>query len=163
MAKFEHHIAQSTNNLRFLEEVNAKISNCFDWQVTVCFYTALHVVNAHLATYNLQYRKHRDVNHALNFATLTSPARLPEEIYISYIALQSLSRRSRYLVNEKDRNLSADGAFLTYEKHLAKAIGHLDNVLNHFVAQYSIKAFSPVSIRCVGLSQDLKWFRVNSK
>ena len=34
-------------------------------------------VNAHLLNYGLQYRKHIDVNNALNFSNPTSPARLP--------------------------------------------------------------------------------------
>ena len=71
----------------------------FDWQVTICFYTAVHLINCHLANFGLQYRKHKDVKDALNPYTI-SPAKLPEDEYSAYISLQSLSRRSRYLVNE---------------------------------------------------------------
>ena len=145
MAKFDEHIEQAERNLHFLESINGKVQNCFDWQVTVCFYTALHVVNAHLSKYNLQYRKHRDVNFALNFENKTSPAKLPEEEYVSYMALQSLSRRSRYLVN--DQHLREDRAFFTYDKHLANAIRHLDLLLIYFSARYETR-FPKLSIIC---------------
>ncbi len=77
------------------------------------------------------------MNHAINFATY-SPAKLPQDIYISYMTLQSLSRRSRYLVNEKDDNLKEQKAFLIFEKHLAKSLRHLERVINHFCHLYDI-------------------------
>lgn len=147
MAQFDDHIAQAKRNLQFLSSINRKITNCYDWQVTVCFYTALHFVNAHLSKYQLQYRKHRDVNYALNFSNSISPARLPENEYLAYTALQSLSRRSRYLVNEKDNNLLSEQAFLTYDKHLARALRHLNSLLQHFESRYSI-GLSPIDVKC---------------
>jgi len=139
LAKYEDHIQQANRNLNFLASINNSIKDCFDWQVTVCFYAALHFVNAHLSKYGLQYRKHKDVNFALNFANTTSPARLPEDEYVAYTALQSLSRRSRYLVNEKDDNLSSTQAFFTYDKHLARSLRHLNRLLQHFDALYKIE------------------------
>jgi hypothetical protein len=53
VALFEENIAQAKSNLNFLETVNQKIGNYYDWQVTICFYTAGHLVNAHLTTNNL--------------------------------------------------------------------------------------------------------------
>jgi uncharacterized protein (UPF0332 family) len=160
LAKFEEHIEQAKRNLQFLESINNKIENCFDWQVTVCFYTALHTVNAHLSNYNLQYRKHRDVNFALNFENRTSLAKLPEEEYISYVALQSLSRRSRYLVN--DRQISSEQAFFTYDKHLAKAIRHLDILLNYFSVLYGT-TFNPFAIKCSEIKEgETKFFTKNT-
>lgn len=158
MAKFEDHISQAKRNLSFLESINQKVQDSFDWQVTVCFYTSLHLVNAHLSQYDLQYRKHKDVNFALNFENRTSPARLPEDEYLAYNALQSLSRRSRYLVNEKDNKLGTDQAFLIYEKHIARAFRHLDKLLIHFSARYSLD-FKPVKITCSEIKKnELKFF-----
>lgn len=159
MAQFDDHIAQAKRNLNFLSSINTRVADCYDWQVTVCFYTALHFVNAHLSKYNLQYRKHRDVNYALNFATATSPARLPEDEYLAYTALQSLSRRSRYLVNEKDNNLSSSQAFLTFDKHLARSLRHLDKLLQHFESRYSI-GVNQVEIKCPEIKDgELKFFK----
>ena len=159
MAKYDDHIQQARRNLIFLASINNSIKDCFDWQVTVCFYTALHFVNAHLSKYGLQYRKHKDVNFALNFANTTSPARLPEDEYVAYTALQSLSRRSRYLVNEKDKNLGSEQAFFIYDKHLARGVRHLNRLLEHFDALYKIQV-EPISINCPELKAgELKFFK----
>lgn len=151
MAKFEDHIQQAKSNLTFLGAVNQKVDKHFDWQVTICFYTALHWVNAHLSRYELQYRKHYDVNYALNPNVSLSVSKLPEDEYDAYIALQRLSRRSRYLVNEKDDSLNSEKAFLTFDKHLCKAIRHLDRLLTYFSSVYSIN-ISTINFKCIGLS-----------
>jgi hypothetical protein len=147
LAAFDEHINQAKRNLKFLESINNNIDNCYDWQATVCFYTSLHLVNAHLSKFNLQYRKHSDVNYALNFTVTTSVSKLPEDEYIAYTSLQSLSRRSRYLVNEKDNNIGNEKAFLTYEKHLAKAIKHLDLLISYFNNKYHSN-IGQVTIKC---------------
>jgi uncharacterized protein (UPF0332 family) len=100
LASFENHISQAKRNLQFLQEINQNIENYIDWQVTVCFYSALHLVNAHLSQYGLQYRRHSDVKHALNPKVQASPSKLPENEYVAYVTLQMLSRRSRYLEND---------------------------------------------------------------
>lgn len=151
MASFDEHIDQVKRNLYFLTATNQQIANSYDWQVTVCFYTALHLVNAHLSKFNLQYRKHHDVNHALNPDVPLSISKLPEDEYDAYIALQRLSRRSRYLVNEKDDNLKTLQAFLTHNKHLSKAIRHLDKLLNFFCIKYAIK-LEKIKFSCPGLT-----------
>lgn len=147
MPSFDEHINQVNHNLTFLQKINNDVTECWDWQVTASFYTALHLVNAHLSQYGLQYRKHSDVNHALNFANQLSASRLPQEIYISYMSLQSLSRRSRYLVSEKDNNLGENRAFLIFEKHLSKSFKHLEKILGYFKAIYQLKLIN-CSLKC---------------
>ncbi len=150
MASFEDHISQAKRNLSFLEQVNEQLQGYYDWQVTTCFYAALHFVNAHLATQGLQYRKHKDVKDVLNPYTL-SPVKLPEDEYSAYVALQSLSRKARYLVNEKDNNLGSDKAFLTYEKHFGKALKHLNTLMCYFDSRYQLK-LAGITIDCSELS-----------
>jgi len=58
LAQFDEHIQQANHNLQFLSFANQAGSAYYDWQVTICFYTALHLVNAHLSLFNMQYRKH---------------------------------------------------------------------------------------------------------
>lgn len=158
MARYEDHIQQATRNLHFLESINSSVPDCYDWQVTVCFYTALHLVNAHLSKYDLQCRKHKDVNYALNFENRTSPARLPEDGYVAYMALQSLSRRSRYLVSEKDGQLAGTTAHFTYDKHLVRSLRHLNRLMEHFDALYKT-GINPIRIRCAEMKlHELKFF-----
>ena len=135
MPKFEDHIAQSKRNLTFLEIINNNAPAHLDWQVTVCFYTALHLVNAHLAHFGMQYRSHTDVKFHINPENVTSLMRLPEDIYLAYEALFSNSRRSRYLVNQKDNNLKSETMAFTSGKHLGKAIRHLNTICLYFSQQ----------------------------
>ena len=158
MATFDEHINQAKRNLAFLESINHNIKDCIDWQVTVCFYTSLHLINAHLATFDLQYRKHVDVKDALNPERKLSISKLPEDEYVAYTSLQMLSRRSRYLVNEKDGKIGSEMAALTYETHLAKAIKHLDCLVLFFRVKYNI-ALPVASFQCTDLKrQSLKYF-----
>lgn len=152
MPNFEDHISQAQSNLRFLHEVNSKISDAVDWQVTVSFYTALHFVNAHLAKYDLHYRKHVDVDHAISFENSLSVAKLPQDVYLSYKKLQSLSRRSRYLVNS-NVNPKVESAHLTYSVHFAKALRHLDKLLYFFDKKYALN-LNLITVNCIDLKQD---------
>jgi len=149
---FKDHIAQANSNLVFLENVNQKIASCHDWQVTICFYTAVHLVNAHLANYGLQYRSHEQVKNALNPETQLSATKIEEEAYISFVKLQHLSRRSRYLVKDGDNPPATSETFFTYDKHFAKAIKHLDNLIIYFKSKLNIDCNSP-TINCIGLNK----------
>lgn len=151
MALFDEHIAQATSNLKFLEAVDQNIKNYYDWQVTVCFYTAVHLVNAHLSKHALQYRQHKDVNHALNPEVAVSVSKLPFDEYAAYMGLQRLSRRSRYLVNEKDGKISSEKGFFTYEVHLGRAIRNLDRLISYFSEKYNL-SLPAVTFTCSELS-----------
>lgn len=110
MATFDEHIQQAKRNLSFLHKVNTGIGQCWDWQVTISFYTAVHLVNAHIASRsNHHYRSHELVNNAINPYSLTSLSKLPEEEYLAYIKLQNLSRRARYLCHDDPKNRSEGG------------------------------------------------------
>lgn len=162
MPGFDEHINQAKKNLKFLEDVNKQFNaDYIDWQVTICFYTALHLVNAHLSKFDIQYRKHSDVNDALNPYNQLSISKLPLDEYESYISLQSLSRRSRYLVNEKDRQIGSFSAAITYDVHLCKAIKHLNKIIAHFSEKYSLDIL-PISVKCICLkaSDKLRYFLV---
>ena len=159
MASFDEHISQVKRNLLFLEEVNKSVSNSDDWQVTTCFYVAVHLVNAHLSHFGSQYRKHVDVNYALNPEVSTSITKVPEPVYLAYIKLQNLSRRARYLCNDSPGRAGDERAFLTYTKHVAKAIRHLNTLITFFAEKYGVR-FERVKIKCPDLSssEDLSSF-----
>ena len=161
MATFDEHIKQAQHNIHFLSSINdnASVQNCIDWQVTVCFYAALHLINAHLAQFSLQYRSHTNVKQALNPEQAVSLSKLPADEYVAYTALQMLSRRSRYLVNEKDGQIGATSAAYTNEKHLAKAIRHLDRLAAYFRTRYKL-TLPTVQLKCIGVKQnELTYFQ----
>ena len=147
LPQFNDHILQAKSNFSFLGVINKSAPNHYDWQVTVCFYTALHLVNAHLSKFNQQYRNHKDVNYALSPYNVASPMKIPENVYTSYEALFSLSRRARYLINMKDDNLGSDTPFFTNERHLSKSIRHLELLFDYFDTLYGI-GFTKIPLKC---------------
>jgi hypothetical protein len=148
--QFSDHIDQAKRNLTFLQFINYADAQHIDWQVTVCYYVAVHLINAHLSLHNMQFRKHVDVKYAINPKSAESiriGTALNESVYLAYIKLQSLSRRSRYLVNEKDENLHSSNVFLTHNVHYARALRHLNCLIDYFntVQKTDIK---PIKIFC---------------
>ncbi len=155
MPQFDNHISQAKHNLDFLGLVNQRGFDFIDWQVTICFYSAVHLVNAHLSLFDMQYRKHVDVKDAINPKhppSVTKGSALPDNEYLAYTKLQSLSRRSRYLVNDKDGNLSSNQVFLTYEVHLSRSLKHLNTIIKYFCTKYHFN-ISPISIKCEGINK----------
>lgn len=160
MATFSEHIKQSKENLEFLESINNSddTRKFWDWQVTSCFYIAVHLINAHTANFELHYRSHDDVNKALNPFSKLSPCKFNEDEYLAYTKLQNLSRRSRYLVSDNLKDKS-EGARFTYEKHLKKAIVHLDTLLESISSKYEVN-FEHKKIHCQNLKdRELRYFK----
>lgn len=145
----ESHIKQACDNLKFLEKINSCHPCSWDWHVTVSFYVAVHIVNSHLAKFNLHYRSHADVTDSINPQNPLSVTQLPEDIYLAYKKLQGLSRRSRYLVHDSPENHSEDCHF-TYDKHFVKAVKKLDTILDYFIARYQI-IIPDITVKCPGL------------
>jgi hypothetical protein len=141
-------------------EINKNIKDSWDWQVTIVFYTALHLIDGHVAkTANQHYRSHEEVKQAINPNNNTSPASLDEETFKSYIKLFNLSRRARYLINENHSNPATQANF-TYEKHFAKALRHLDKIMFKFNSLYSTK-YPSIEISCSYLKEkELNYFKV---
>lgn len=144
MAEFSEHINQAKSNLSFLKSILDQ-KDYWDWKVTVSFYVAVHLINAHLANKaNLHYRSHDRVDKAINPFYPTSVTKLTEDNYLAYTKLQGLSRRSRYLINEKKSNKSENNHF-THEIHFIRAIKNLDKVLKFINDEYEI-AFDSLDI-----------------
>ena len=150
MASFQNHIDQAKHNLSFLEISNHSSDVHWDWQVTVSFYVAVHLVNAHIAKKsNLNYRSHEQVDQAINPYNQLSLTRLTESDYLAYSKLQGLARRARYLCHEERTNRTTDAQF-TYDKHFSRAIKHLEIILSFVSEEYNI-TFPVVKLRCVEL------------
>lgn len=156
MATYNEHIGQAKKNLKFLSSISSDIDECWDWQVTVCFYSACHLINAHLAKKsNCNYLSHKEVDSKINPFYPLSITKLDEDTYTSYTTLFQLSRRSRYLVQDKRSagsiSVPVTPANFTYSKHLKKAIHHLEVVLNFIRKNYN-ENFDKVEVKCIDLS-----------
>ncbi|GAA0874001.1 hypothetical protein GCM10009118_04090 [Wandonia haliotis] len=149
MASFEEHIAQAKRNLAFLKQINEQCNDHWDWQVTTCFYVAVHLANAHIAKMsNMHYRSHSDVKFALNPENKLSITKFNEEQYKAYVKLMNLSRRARYLCHENPETIDGEKSFMTYDVHMNKALKNLDILLVYFKSQYNIE-FESLPVKCL--------------
>lgn len=93
MPVLHQHLARAEKNERFYQTISSSrpLSEQFpEWEVVVLFYSALHYVDAFLATLNLHPQDHG----VRNWWTATSVEIRP--IYFHYQNLYRLSRRARY-------------------------------------------------------------------
>jgi hypothetical protein len=152
---FDQHLNQANKNIKHLELINKLESNCIDWQITVCFYTGLHIVNCHLCGFGIEYNTHTNTLSAINFTNPTSLTKVSEDCYTSYRALQNLSRKSRYLIDPSSKSFG-----LVYSKHLAKAMRHLEVVIKYFSTLYSQKIkIEKIKVKCDELNnKELDYF-----
>ncbi|RRO19653.1 hypothetical protein [Flavobacteriaceae bacterium 14752] len=134
----------------------------WDWKVTVCFYSALHLMNAHIVKKTQKnYLTHNQVNKLINPYEVMSPAKLDENTFLAYNKLLSLSRRSRYLLKENhDANVDIQDASLTYDKHFRKSVIHLETIMNYIVNNYNV-SFKKRNLKCVELETiNLNFFKI---
>lgn len=160
VANFQEHLQQAKRNLFFLSRINKEIIDCTDWQVTTCFYSCLHLLNAYLAQeQNLHYNSHRDMEQALNWANATSIVKLSENDFTNYQMLRNLSRRSRYLCTDTGNH--SGPAEVTRDKQLAKSIKALDKVIHFFISKYPSEKIEPIEVDCPSLiGEQLRYFQI---
>ena len=152
MADFQSHIKQSKHNFSVLEQLNAKVTNSIDWQITICFYTALHLIDAYLAKEgDIHYNKHTEVRKAIWFDEPLSVFKLPEDICLAYRSLENLSRKARYLCSDTDgqRNKEKGVAHIVKDKDLYKALKKCAVIIEYFANKYPIEVhFNNIKIVC---------------
>jgi hypothetical protein len=162
MALFADYIKQAKNNLLFLDKINHHANGHFDWQVTVCFYVGVHLINAYLVQERgMSFNSHVETFDAVNPTNELSPIKLSEENFLAYRKLYNLSRRSRYICTDEEKLKGQDNkvAYLTYDKHLEKSVKSLDKLLAFIRGRYGIE-FSPIDINLIGIqSSSLQYFK----
>ena len=152
MAEFNGHLAQARKNIDLFKKIN-QMPDTYDWQVTIIFYAALHLANAHIVkTVNLHHRSHGKTGAALNPYITTNPSAFDEKAYLAYLGLLGLSRRARYLCSEDDGDKN-DRTHHISEKHLAKAIRYLNEIIKYFSVTHEHK-FDKVVIKCERIKSD---------
>jgi hypothetical protein len=116
MADFQAHITQAKRNLAILSQISLNVNDSWDWQITCAYYTAVHLMNAHLAkTVNLHYRTHVDVKKALYNEAW--PCKVSDDVYTAYSILENYSRRARYLCHETIEQTNDSIAYFIYDRH----------------------------------------------
>lgn len=160
MATFSEYIAQARKNLEFLSKINHSCNSHWDWQVTVVFYVAVHLANAHLRDKNGEtFNTHVGTLNALNCYKPNSSTKLSEANYLAYRKLYNLSRMARYLCSNADKpdNLKA---YHTFSVHFEKAIKNLEKLLDFMDTDYKQK-FDPINLNLIEIKgkNNLKFFR----
>jgi uncharacterized protein (UPF0332 family) len=96
----QEHIEHFRHNEKFLDVViTASPNSFFDWKITVCFYSALHLVRAFLVTKGVEHvDSHHTTLNCLDPNAEKVPAiHLPiADLYRPYSHLYLLSRKARY-------------------------------------------------------------------
>lgn len=146
MASFNDHINQAKKNISTFCAVNAGIPDSWDWQVTMLYYAAVHLVNAHIAK---RENKHFQTHNRVKNAIYSGPCALPQNVYLAYVKLERLSRRARYLCHEKTEGVEMNAHF-THSLHLSRSVKNLDEILVYFRNAYGIR-FDDIHVDCIDL------------
>jgi len=97
MADFSEHIHQFEHNIKALCALCVNSPDLFwDWKTTISFYSALHLIRAHLAHHGEHPLTHT------RLSVLVSPAngmktKITEAAYLAYDKLRMDSEKARYL------------------------------------------------------------------
>lgn len=96
----QEHIEQAQHNAGFLTYLEGNIPESFyDWKVTVCFYQALHLVEAYLCTQGAgDSGSHHDTLNCINPKVRDKPAKyMPMPgVYSFYFKMHQMSMAARY-------------------------------------------------------------------
>jgi hypothetical protein len=149
----ELHLEKAIHNLKVLQHLEIHNSPYRDWQVTVCFYVALHLTRLHLWDKIGQgYESHQTAEHALEPTNLLSLARMEPKPFADYMKLSMLSRKARYLF---------DGGVpcSINEKSYCDSLRFLDSVMRYFAGKHGLEL--PVTpVKCPKLLEfRLVYFR----
>lgn len=157
MASFQDHINQAQRNFNFLSGINETQQDCMDWQVTVAFYTALHIVNAYLSEYDLHPEDHAEIFYQLDKSNDDARYAIDRKIYYKYRNLFNLSHRARYLSSRQNRDQS--NTLSCTEKHLAQSVKLLDAILLYFAEkdqEYGDFNFNSIPFNCNKLKREME-------
>lgn len=110
----EQFLAKSRNNKVFAESLPLKTPTDVGWAMTALFYSALHAINAYLASQNRTCSDHEDRAKEIIYDPKINP------IYKDYRDLHSLSQNARYHMNiyGKPQYKEAHESLKNIEDHL---------------------------------------------
>jgi hypothetical protein len=135
MASFSDHILQAEHNLAYLRQIIHQLHpRNLSWEVTVCYYVAVHLVNAHIESQlKVSYQSHDRIKKAL-FYDRHSSARISKQAFDTYNQLTRLSRIARYLF---DSQTALTPVQIT-QQHRADAELYLNRLIAYFNGLYAL-------------------------
>lgn len=143
------YFGQAKKNLRTLSDINNNVDNCIDWQVTLCFYVAVHLMKSHLAHNFIDSTNHEDLKHHISgcHTMRVAGVQIPDAVSYSYSDLENLSRKARYLFPAGGNTMGQNRSPVFTENELVRALVYLDEILVWYSTKYgvSISATSVVT------------------
>ena len=127
MPSFTEHIEKVKRNIDFFHSINPNGEECFDWQVTVLFYIAVHIVDAHLDRFSIHPTTHTERKENLSFDSPRTSRITSQDAWDDYMSLEGQSRKYRY---DKYRG---------NPKQLRKSCNSLESIIHYFDGLYSLK------------------------
>jgi len=155
MVSFEEHLQQAKSNLSALRVMLD--TDHFDWQVTISFYVALHLLSAHMAFQGVHVSTHKKARDNLLSLAEKNNVKADSDIFSYYDMLEGLSREARYLHNgESPKNAPVQALFVKHGK-ASDALRSLNNIMIYFSRKYeadfeTTKVKSPQVAKALGHS-----------
>jgi hypothetical protein len=131
--KVELHVAQWRHNRAFAKTIDAKYR---DWQINVIFYTALHVIDAALASLSVTVSEHTERNHQVRSNGSFAGARQ------QYLDLYRISRVTRY---DAEPDTWLPDKYLTVSDLVENLLKPIENSLGPLISK-SVK-FDPLPLK----------------
>lgn len=160
MASYEEHFSRAISDLQTLKSCNHNKHIPSHWQVTMAYYIAVQLVDAHFAKSNYHPENHD--KRKLNFSPycLTVSHRADDITYADYVFLENLSRRARYMCNDNGTP-SPEKAVPTRDKQLTKAFRLLDTIMKFMTTKHGV-VFPIIDIHSTDFTNinTLKHFKV---
>lgn len=90
----ENHKSQAEHNYEFIQQIDRGLFQ--DWFITVCFYMALHYVDAHAILRNIAFENQKEDEVSPHIKRLRYVRRNLPQLYLGYNRLYNESRSARY-------------------------------------------------------------------
>jgi len=140
VARFEDHVHRAKCNLEVLVVLNRHSHVDYSWQVTLCFYTAVHLINSHLQySAGKTFKTHLSTLDRIDPGSAMNVNAVSLTAYKAYLRLHNRSREARYLCKVSDSGhvvRNHQDAVRIKHRHLIQCVSDLDIILVDFTSRY---------------------------
>lgn len=153
MVSFSAHFNRAECNLSALQTM-LNADHC-DWQITISFYTALHLVSAHMAKYGEHAHRHDLTKLAILPSAKNGPAQVDKETFAHYCTLEGLSRMARYLHKDGKAKDAPLYPVVIKPEDSAEALECLHAIMKYFSSTHHVN-FEKIKVNCKAVAENLK-------
>lgn len=140
VVRFEDHVHRAKSNLEVLAVLNRYAHLDYSWQVTLCFYTAVHLINSHLLySAGETFKTHVSTLDRIDPGSAMNVNAVSLTAFKAYLRLHNRSREARYLCKVNDSGhvvRNHQGVVRMKHRHLIQCVSDLDAVLIDFTSRY---------------------------